>query len=150
MLDIILAEYKQKSVGYASMIEAIFLQLVVMLSRLYASKIDETRGESVGRLALALTLIETNYHQPLSLDDLAGAAHLSTTHFLRLFKETFNLSPIQYLIRLRIAKACALLNDKTLTVSEIAVRVGFDDSNYFSRQFKQVIGVSPRVYRQRT
>ena len=147
MLDKMINEQKQQAEGFASMIHAYFIQLVVRLSRIHNSQID-TRSQSIGRLANALTLLETQYHQPLSLDHLAQSAHLSPTHFSRLFKETFKLAPIQYLIRLRIAKACHLLSDPALSIADVAEQTGFTDSNYFSRQFKQIMGQSPQRYRK--
>ncbi len=146
LLDSMTLEQASQSTGYASMIHAYFIQLVVMLSRIHGSQMD-IRSESVGQLANALTLLETQYQHPLTLERLADSAHLSPTHFSRLFKETFNLAPIQYLIRLRIAKACQLLPDRNLTIVDVAEQVGFSDSNYFSRQFKQVMGQSPQTYR---
>jgi len=66
---------------------------------------------------------------------------------MRSFKEITGFSPTQYIIRLRLEKACHLLSTTTLPVTEIAFHVGFDDSNYFARQFHNVIGLSPSHYR---
>ena len=146
LIDRMIAEYKTQPEGYVSMIQAYFTQLVIMLSRLYKSHI-EARNESIGRLSNAITLIETRYSETLTLDDLAVAAHLSKTHLRRLFNETFDLSPMQYVLRLRIAKACHLLHNPDLSVADVAQTVGFDDSNYFARQFKKIMGHSPRQHR---
>lgn len=143
----LIEEYTGKSAGYASMIHAYFMQLVVYLSRLHSSRTNDRSG-SVSRLADALTLIETAFHQPLTLPMLADSAHLSVNQFMRLFKETFGLSPMQYVIRRRITRACQLLADHRLTISGVAQQVGFADSNYFSRMFKQVMGQSPQAYRK--
>ena len=72
LIDRMIAEYGTQPEGYASMIKAYFMQLVIMLSRLYTSHI-EVRDESIGRLSNAITLIETHYSEPLILDDLATA-----------------------------------------------------------------------------
>ena len=149
LIDRMTAEYETQTEGYASMIQAYFMQLVIMLSRLYTSHI-ETRNESIGRLSNAITLIETRYSETLMLDDLASAAHLSKTHLRRLFYETFGLSPMQYVLRLRIAKACHLLHNPDLSVADVAQMVGFDDSNYFARQFKKIMGHSPREHRHKS
>jgi AraC-like DNA-binding protein len=147
LISDLISENTHKTPGYASMIQGRFMQLVVLLSRLH-SAYAEARSEPIGRLSEALALIETAYDRALTLDDLANAAHMSQTHFLRLFKEMFDVSPIQYLIRQRIARACHLLHDPTLRVADVAQAVGFTDFNYFSRQFKQVMGHSPRDYRK--
>ena len=58
------------------------------------------------------------------------------------------VSPIDYLIRLRIRKAAELLCDDGTKVTEAAFRVGFADGNYFSRQFRRVTGLTPGEYRR--
>ena len=57
---------------------------------------------------------------------------------------------MDYLIRLRISKAAQILRREPLRIKEVSEAVGFRDSNYFSRQFRQVMGVSPRAYRLRS
>lgn len=147
LVNLMMHEFEGQQAGYTSMIRAQFIQLVVMLSRWHGAHTDE-RNPSIGRLAAALTRIETEYDQPLRLDDLASAAHLSPAQFSRVFKETFGISPIQYLIRLRIKHACHLLQRHNIPIADVAAQVGFVDFNYFSRQFKQVMGQSPRAYRK--
>ena len=140
-------EFQHQPIGYQNMIEALFMQLVVYLSRQYSEQ-PETVRDSVLPLANALLLIENSYQEPLKLETLAVAANLSTTHFLRVFKETFNTSPINYVIHVRISHACNLLRNSKRSISEVAFEVGFNDSNYFSRKFKQVMGQSPYAYRR--
>ncbi|MGH2543707.1 MAG: helix-turn-helix domain-containing protein [Ardenticatenaceae bacterium] len=73
---------------------------------------------------------------------------MSRNHFMRLYKQAFHTSPMDYVIRLRIQKACELLKEPSLTVSQVALEVGFSDSNYFSRQFKRVTGRNPTSFRK--
>ena len=61
---------------------------------------------------------------------------------------TTNYAPLQYLRRWRIGKAQTLLIDTDLSLTEVASRVGFDDPNYFSRVFRQVIGMPPGTFRR--
>ncbi len=70
-------------------------------------------------------------------------------NFLRAFESTMGFPPITYLIRLRIRQACKLLQRSDQSITEIAMAVGFSDSNYFSRQFRMLTGSSPREYRNR-
>jgi transcriptional regulator GlxA family with amidase domain len=66
----------------------------------------------------------------------------------RIFRQIMGRSPIDYLIRLRIHKAAQLLRREPMRVKEVSAAVGFTDSNYFTRQFRNVMGASPREYRR--
>jgi AraC family L-rhamnose operon transcriptional activator RhaR/AraC family L-rhamnose operon regulatory protein RhaS len=85
----------------------------------------------------------------VKLNDLASRAGMSPRSFVRAFRAATGLPPIAYLIQLRITRAAALLRTSREPVTEIAFRVGFSDSNYFTRQFVKLIGCPPRRYRQR-
>jgi AraC-like DNA-binding protein len=93
--------------------------------------------------------IHQHYRQPITLDDLAREANLSPTHFARVFKKQFQVSPMYYVIQKRIAVACSLLTESAMPIKEISAAVGYDDPYYFSRLFKKLTGVNPTTYRQR-
>jgi AraC-like DNA-binding protein len=144
MLD----EIARRRPGYESMIRGYFMQLVVYLARRYAEIVEQVPA-SVLQIARVVMLLENTSQERLRLDELAETAHLSKTQLLRLFKATYQLSPIQYMLRLRIARACHLLKQRGCAVSRAAFESGFNDSNYFSRQFRKVMGMSPTDYRHR-
>ena len=73
---------------------------------------------------------------------------MSESNLLRIFKEATGQTPIDYRLRLRIKHAMRLLCDTDDPISRIASQVGFSDSNYFTRQFRTIIGTTPRAYRQ--
>ncbi len=73
---------------------------------------------------------------------------MSKNHFLRVFRQCYGTSPINYLIRLRLEKSCELLEHSGKNITEIAFEAGFSDSNYYTRQFSKTYGMSPRAYRQ--
>src|SRR4030095_9563056 len=97
-------------------------------------------------IAGAITHLESNFREPVNLDDLAGLTRMSKRSLVRAFREATGLAALAYLIQLRINRAAALLRSTRDPVTEIAFRVGFTDSNYFTRQFRKVTGVSPRGY----
>jgi AraC-like DNA-binding protein len=82
------------------------------------------------------------------LQELAAAAHLSIPHFSELFRRQTGYAPIDYLIRQRIRQACQLLDTTLAPIGIIAADVGYADPYYFTRAFRQVMGLSPRAYRQ--
>jgi AraC-like DNA-binding protein len=109
----------------------------------------------VHRLALlqavreARDLIDRDFAEPLSLDELANAASYSKYHFVRAFAQAYGETPRAYLTRRRIERAKDLLRAANLTVTEVCMLVGFESLGAFSSRFKELVGVTPSEYRQR-
>jgi AraC-like DNA-binding protein len=80
---------------------------------------------------------------------LASEAHLSAVHFTKLYREFFGVSPLDDLIRMRVDRACWLLTNENLSMSEVARACGFGSLYYFSRVFRKRMGSSPSGYRAR-
>lgn len=97
-----------------------------------------------GLMEQAREFIFNNYQNDLSVDDIARSAHLSASHFSRLFKLHVGKTVKQYLIEVRIEHAKIMLTKKS--VSDTAFAVGFNDSNYFSTAFKKYTGQSPSQF----
>jgi len=85
----------------------------------------------------------------MTLEALSRRVHLSIPHLCAQFKRYFGVSVIGYVIQLRLHQAAYLLQDQTLTITDVARRVGYDDIFYFSKLFKSRYGASPRHARQR-
>lgn len=92
--------------------------------------------------------LRRHFEQPVRVPDLARAAGLSTSHFSALFRAATGGGVLEYVKRLRMARACELLITTPRTVAEVASAVGYDDPFYFSRQFRAVHGCSPVRYRE--
>lgn len=116
---------------------------IIRTNALAASKENNFVAEKI------LRYIEEHYAENLSLRDLAELVNANEYYLSHTFKKITHYSPQQYILRRRIGKAQCLLIYTSLTLTEIAARVGYDDSNYFSRVFKKIIGMSPRLYRQK-
>ena len=87
-------------------------------------------------------------YQTRSLDELVAESGYSKHHYIRLFKRATGVTPWAYVLLLKIDKAKELLLDPQLTVKEVALQVGIDNSLYFSRLFRKSTGVSPRQFRK--
>ena len=147
LIKSMLNEYTEDNQGRKTMVRSYFLQLVVLLSRLYGTNVKHREIESISRAA---AFMEHNYAQDISINELLNVTHYSQRHFIRLFSATYSTTPQQYLLGIRIRRACVLLHEKTFSITEIATRCGFNDSNYFCRIFKKNIGVTPSTYRKNT
>jgi AraC family L-rhamnose operon transcriptional activator RhaR/AraC family L-rhamnose operon regulatory protein RhaS len=134
LLQVLHDEFYSKAPGWKTMVRAHFLHLVVALSRMYDTEQIPHSAGIVG-LAPALAYIESHFQDPLAVESLAGMTHYSERQFLRLFKEATGQTPLQYITQLRMQNARQLLGSTQLSVTEIAGRCGFSDSNYFSKLF---------------
>jgi len=83
------------------------------------------------------------------LNILSEQAKMSRRNYYRIFKEVTGEAPLAYLLRLRIMKAVHLLELSDKNITDIAFACGFNDSNYFSRQFKQILGLSPKAFKSK-
>ncbi|CAN5533576.1 AraC family transcriptional regulator [soil metagenome] len=97
----------------------------------------------------AIQYMQQNLTHTVTLDNIAQAAHLSVSFFSRKFKQDTGYAPIEYFNHLRTQQACQLLHFSKLRINEVASKIGIDDPFYFSRLFKQQMGISPAAYRKK-
>ena len=100
------------------------------------------------RLHKLTSYIKKHYAETITLDTLCSLVNLSPSYIIRLFRQYTSVAPMAYVALIRIEKAKELLAESPLSISEIALMVGFQDSFYFSRKFKQITGITPRQYRR--
>ncbi|GHD54756.1 helix-turn-helix transcriptional regulator [Streptomyces galbus] len=96
----------------------------------------------------AVTTIRERFWEPLSLDELARSAMVSKYYFLRVFTRVTGVTPGRFLCAVRLQEAKRLLLSTSLTVTDIAVRVGYSSTGSFTRRFTELVGVSPTHYRK--
>jgi len=94
-----------------------------------------------------ITFMAQHLKQPLRVADLAAQANISSSYFFALFKQRVGRAPMDYFTRLRMQRACELLEGTSWTIKMIAYEIGYRDSLYFSRVFKLVNRVAPSSYR---
>lgn len=100
------------------------------------------------RVAAVETRLRTDHARPYRLAELAAAAGMSAPHFSDLFRKQAGYPPLEFLLRTRIRRACALLDGGDTPIKQIAADVGFADPFYFTRCFTRVMGCSPQNYRR--
>lgn len=109
--------------------------------------IDKISYVEYEKLKPSIDFMNTNYHRPLSLEEIAGKVYLNPIYFLRLFKRNFNITPQQYIMKIRLEEACSLLRETKLTINDISNRLGFCNQFYFSKTFKRNYNKTPSQYR---
>ena len=92
--------------------------------------------------------LETYYHESIQLEDLASMTHLSRFYISHSFKKEIGMSPMEYLIAIRIKESKILLRTTNYSISQVADIVGFTTPTYFSKQFRKSTGSSPTDYRE--
>lgn len=97
----------------------------------------------------ALDYMMKNLQENITIEQLAGLVHLSKSYFMNCFKKAVGLGAIEHLTNLRINAACEALSDSEKLISEIAFSCGYSNLSNFNRQFKQIMGCSPKEYRKR-
>jgi len=100
------------------------------------------------RLLRARDAMDRTYAEPLDVHSLAEIACLSEAHFIRTFRATFGETPHRYLQRRRVERAMFLLRETARSVTDISFDVGFTSLGTFSRTFHEIVGQSPKSYRE--
>lgn len=98
-------------------------------------------------LLRAKDLVDARYAEPLTVADLAAAAHLSPSHFSRAFRATYGESPHQYLLTRRLERAAWLLRHTDRPITDICWQVGWSSLGSFTTSFRRIHGRSPAAYR---
>ncbi len=99
------------------------------------------------QLQQILDYIDTHLERNIKLADLARLLDMSQFHFSRLFKQSIEMSPYQYLIQQRIERAKQLLKKTDRLIVDIALECGFNSHSHLSKQFRQFTGMTPKAYR---
>ncbi len=127
--------------------------MLALLDRVLTITGSTSLRQSVGPELSALgrqvqEYIDRHFREPLTLQDLGKALHVSPYYLAHVFKEASGYSPMQYLTRRRIGEAQNLLVETDLPISRIAGEVGYDTQNYFNLQFSKHVGMPPGKFRQ--
>ncbi len=101
-----------------------------------------------GAVTDLLDYIEHNYTEKITLEELSKVANTNEKYLCRFFKEYTGNTPIEYINRLRIERACLKMTEESKSITEAAFDSGFNDISYFSKIFKKYKGITPREYRR--
>ena len=139
---------QDQPIAYEMQTKALLLQWIAQLAQAdaFVSMQPTKQGNICKEI---LTYIRQNYAEPLTVPKVASAVGISPTYFSSFFTEHFSQHFGDYLRSIRIEQACALLLDTSMSVTEVALAVGFSTGSHFIHHFRQTMGMTPLAYRKR-
>jgi AraC-like DNA-binding protein len=141
------AEYRSTQTAARLAAHGLFVQSLAWLLREHQAAARGPGALLDPRLQHALGIIHARPETPLRVAALAAEVGLHPSHFWRVFRGELGMGPTEFIRLARMRRARTLLLDPTLTVADVAERVGYPDVSHFGRVFRQSQGVSPRDYR---
>lgn len=151
LLNRILREKTSDQLGSDLLNYLMLMELFVLISRAlkaeWENSIKNKSPKIKELMQSAIRFVHNNYEREISITDIAKYVFLSPSYFTRAFKEDTGLSPMQYLLNIRIKRACELLNETDMKVGDIAHSVGFSNQQRFNDMFKKQTKMTPMQYR---
>lgn len=141
-------ELLQKEPGYRLTAMGHFMILVSLLSRFFSTTETPNARKSL-QLGKVLSYLEEHFMEEVDIDVLIKYSGMSRRSFFRAFPEVTGKTPQAYLLHLRVKKAVEMLEMTDKNITETAFDCGFQDSNYFSRQFKKIMGITPSEFQKK-
>ena len=144
----IVREIQAQRINYQEISSLLFRELVLIIGR-YLKEEGSVNSDTLNEVERAISYFNENYTEEINIKEYATARHMSASWFIRNFKTITKLSPLQYIINLRITNAKALLINTDHPISKIASVVGFENALYFSRIFRKHTGMSPIEFKKK-
>lgn len=140
-------ELQTCSLHYEELLALHLRHLLILISR-HLSSGHKLADYVQSEIEAAIRYFSEHYNTDIVIDTYAASIHRSTAWFIRGFKKYTGMTPMQYIISVRIENAQRLLCTQDYNVTEVAAIVGYDNPLYFSRLFKKQTGISPTDYRK--
>ncbi|MCM3628903.1 AraC family transcriptional regulator [Paenibacillus glycanilyticus] len=149
LMKMIVDESSIKEEGYERISRYLINSVILLLRRTVRNQQHVKEQETNASLAEQIKdYIDRNFTQNVSLKDLGRQFHVNPYYVSHVFKDYYQISPINYAIHRRIGEATRLLVSTEMKVWEIAKLLGYDNPNYFSIIFRRVTGLSPNRFRE--
>ena len=151
LLHMLLAEADHSLDGYETVCQDLLEVLLIWLVRTstLSLQLQKSPARSDNRECAEIKrYIDTNYRESITLDKLAGMAHLNKYYLSHAFQKEYGISPITYLSRRRIEESKYLLGNTSHTLAQVSELLGFSSPSYFSQCFRKAEGISPNEYRR--
>ena len=153
IVERIVAESKSQLINKELMLQVMTVELMVTLARAMKSEWEESlrvkNGKARDLVFIAKDFIDQNFDRGISVADAASYVFLSQGYFTRAFRDELGISPMSYLMKKRIEKACELLENNEIKVSGVAAQTGFSSPQRFNVAFRKQTGLTPMEYRRK-
>lgn len=147
--DMLIRKIFEKSSNNNVLLSALLLQLLHFIStKDFKQDMTSHRSKSSELVDLSLNYMYLNYNSKISVMELAEISGLSVSRYINVFKEITGFTPKEYMINIRLEKACEIISNTNLSIKEVALTTGFEDQLYFSRLFKKYKNMNPTEYRR--
>ncbi len=130
--------------------ESVSVELLKILQIINRGKKTSSEKTQTSRAENIINYIDQNVYRKFTLDELSDYFFLSKTQVIRLFKEKYKVSPMQYAITRRIAISMYYLSKTKIAISALAEMLAFSDSKHFAKTFKKIVNQTPSEYRKST
>lgn len=152
IVERILRESKSDAYGKELMMQLLAMELLVALSRGLREEWEENIRVKTGKakelVRIARDFLTEQHDRDISVTDAAAYVFLSQGYFTRAFRDETGMSPMSYLMQVRVEHACRLLEQKEIKVGSIARQVGFASPQRFNAAFRKQMGITPMEYRK--
>jgi len=145
----IIEQTKSEKTGYQPLISGAVLHLLGYVHSLVKQKLFENENQMVVTINKARILLRTRIDEDIPMQKIADELQVSYAWFRKMFKLYTGIAPQQYFIQLKIEKAKTLLCNYNKSIKEVAYELNFDSPFYFSKLFKEKVGVSPDQYKKK-
>ena len=141
-------ELQLQRVNHEDMISLYMHHIFITINR-YIKERRETKNDTINDIERAAHYFKDNYNKQISIEQYAEEHLMSVNWFIHSFKSVMKMSPMQYIISLRIAMAKGYLENSAKNIAEISNEVGYENALYFSRLFRKYTGMTPTEYRKK-
>lgn len=152
LIEVLLHEKRQGFQSGAFFLDSVTVALASYLIRYYSAdspvRANLVGGMTPSALRRCIALMEAHLEGDLRLDELAREAGLSTSHFIRSFRQSTGKTPYQFLLERRVERAQTLMRGSCASLTEIAKLSGFADQHHLARVFRHIAGITPSNYRR--
>ncbi len=135
--------------GYKLAIKSYLFEFLFELYKECDISAHSKSDKNLDRIKDIVKYIETNYENPISIDEIAAVSGFSSSHFMKFFKKVMGTSFIDYLNDYRLSMASRMLISSDDNIIDIASHCGYDNLSYFNRLFKRKYGLTPSQYRKK-
>lgn len=146
-------EFTSKGINYVELLRLSLCELLLKIHRFYRqnhaspeSAVIKYRHQLIPD---CIQYLRENYSKKVTIEELSNNFFLSKSYLSSLFKKATGSGVVEYLQHIRIERACELLTNTTLSITEISTQVGYTDYRFFNKSFKKITGVTAHEYRKK-